>query len=115
MPIENIQIVTTVGARHGHKVLALTGTLNIHTIFDFQNAVRADASPALIVDFSGVPYMDSAGLGAVIGAHVAAQRTQRRIAFAGMNERLNTLIEMSHLGQVLRIYPTVAEAETALG
>lgn len=114
MPTENIQIVTTAGARHGEKVLALTGALNIHTIFDFQNAVRTDASPVLIVDFSGVPFMDSAGLGAVVGAHVAAQRAQHRIAFAGMNERLKALVEMTHLGSLLRIYATVAEAEAAL-
>jgi anti-sigma B factor antagonist len=112
---EKIRVVASAGRRDGERILALAGVLNIHTIFDFQNAVREEASPVLIIDFSGVPFMDSAGLGAVVGAYVRAQKAQSRIVFAGMNERLKALVEMTRLGQMLPMYSTVAEAETALG
>ena len=88
MPNEKIQIIASEGTSTGERILRLRGALTIHTIFDFQSAIRADESSLLIVDFSGVPYMDSAGLGALVGAYVSAQRAQRKLAFSGMNERL---------------------------
>jgi anti-anti-sigma regulatory factor len=37
----------------------------ITTLFDFQAKVRADSSRTLMLDFTNVPYMDSAGIGAL--------------------------------------------------
>jgi anti-sigma B factor antagonist len=74
MVTESIQVIASNGAANGHRILTLRGPLTIHTIFDFQSAVRTEQSPVVIVDLSGVPYVDSAGLGAIVGAHVSAQR-----------------------------------------
>jgi anti-sigma B factor antagonist len=95
-------------------ILQLKGSLNIHTVFDFQNALRAETSPALILDFSGVPYIDSAGLGALVGAHIAAQRANRKLAFASMNTQVKALIEMTHVNKLFPNYPTIQEAEAAI-
>ena len=86
----------------------------MQTTFEFQKAVRAESSPVLIVDLGGVPYMDSAGLGAVIAAHVSAQKAQHRIALTGMNEQLRALAQMTRVSELLATYASVAEAETAL-
>jgi anti-sigma B factor antagonist len=115
MARDTLQIVISVGSREGQKILTLKGSLNIQTIFDFQKATREEASPKLIVDFSGVPYVDSAGLGALVGAYVAAQRTQRKLAAAGMNTQVKALIDMTHVGTLIKSYATVQEAEEALG
>jgi anti-sigma B factor antagonist len=114
MPAENLQIVSSRGAREGQVILSLKGPLNIHTIFNFQAAVRAESSPALIVDFSGVPFIDSAGLGALVAAHVSARKANRKLVFAMMNTQVMALIEMTHLKQLFRIYPTIEDAESAL-
>ena len=111
---ENIQIVATTGPQSGAKILQLKGPLNIHTIFQFQDAVRAESSPVVIMDFTGVPYVDSAGLGAMVGAFVSAQRVQRKLAFAGMNKQVTALIEMTHVNQLLRPYTSVEEADRAI-
>jgi anti-sigma B factor antagonist len=86
----------------------------METTLEFQRVVRAESSPVLIVDFGGVPYMDSAGLGAIVGAYVSAQKAQRRIALTGMNERLRALVELNRLSKILAMYTSIAEAETAL-
>ena len=114
MSKENIQIVTSNGSRAGQRVLRLVGPLNLQTIFDFPNAIRAEESSALVVDFSGVPYIDSAGLGAVVGAYVSAQRAHRRLAFAGMNDRVKALISMTHVSQLFQPYASVEDAESAI-
>jgi len=50
-----------------------------------------------------------------VGAYVAAQRTQRRLAVAGMNTQVKALIDMTHVGTLIKSYASVQEAEEALG
>lgn len=114
MATENIQIVAAAGVRSGAKILQLKGPLNIHTVFEFQDTVRNDSSPILIVDFSGVPYVDSAGLGAMVGVFVSSQRAQRKLVFAGMNAQVHTLAEMTHVNQLFHPYATVEDADREL-
>lgn len=115
MSPDQLQIVASAGSRAGQKVLTLKGSLNIHTVFSFQSATRAESAPKLILDFSGVPYVDSAGLGALVGAYVAAQRAQRKLAVTGLNTQVKALIDMTHVGTLIRAFDTVQEAEEALG
>jgi len=114
MPNTNLQIDIRLGSTADVKILSLVGSLNIHTIFDFQAATRAETSPKLIVDFTGVTYVDSAGLGALVGAYVAAERNHRKLAVAGMNTQVSALVEMTHVGQVIKSYPTIEAAAAAL-
>jgi anti-sigma B factor antagonist len=114
MQNENLQIVVSAGNREGQKIMHLKGPLNLHTVFEFQSAVRAETSPGLILDFAGVPFIDSAGLGAVVGAYVAAQKVQRKLVVAGLGAQVKTLIEMTKVSELIRPYDTVAEAEEAL-
>jgi anti-sigma B factor antagonist len=115
MAKENLQVVAVAGARDGQRVLHLKGQLNIQTVFVFQDAMRAETGPALVIDFSDVEFIDSAGLGALVAAHVGAQRGQRKFAFAGMNRQVTALLDMTHVSQLFKTYPTVKDAEAALG
>jgi anti-sigma B factor antagonist len=107
----NLQITAEPGTREGTRILHLNGPLNMETTLEFQKVVRAESSPMLIVDFGGVSYMDSAGLGAIVGAYVSAQKAGRRIALSGMNERLQAL---NRLNKILATFTSIAEVETAL-
>jgi anti-sigma B factor antagonist len=113
MPNGNIQIVTSSGTRDGYKILHVKGPLNIHTIFDFQTALRAETSPTVIIDFAEVPFIDSTGLGAMVGAHLAAEKANRKLAFAALNSQVKALLDMTHVSKFFRTYPTVQDAETA--
>jgi anti-sigma B factor antagonist len=114
MSKEDLQIVVTPGPRDGLRIMKLKGPLNLHTVFGFQDAVRRETVPALIVDFARVPYVDSAGLGALVAAHITAKKTMRKIAFADMNTQVKALVEMTHVDRVLNPYETVQDAEEAL-
>ncbi len=114
MPSEKMHIVTTVGVRDGQKILALNGPLTIHTIFNFQTAVREQSTAAIIIDFSGVPFMDSAGLGALVGARVTMEKANRQLALAALNPQVKALLDVSKVSQFFRVFSTVKEAETAL-
>jgi anti-sigma B factor antagonist len=113
MASENLQIAASQSSL-GQKILSLKGPLSMRTLFKFQEAVRSESSPVLIVDFSDVPYIDSAGLGAVVGAHVSACKSNRKILFAAFNNQARTLIEMTHVNNLLQTYDTIRTAEAAL-
>jgi len=113
MTPEKIEIATSAGAREGQNIFVIKGPLNIHTLFEFRNAIRDDPSASLIVDFAGVPFIDSAGLGALVSAQISAQKAGRKLAFVGLNPRVKALIDMTHVGQFFRIYPTIQDAEAA--
>ncbi len=113
MPIENMQAVASDGPQAGQRILRLKGPLSLHTVFEFQNVVRAETSPNVIIDFSGVPFIDSAGLGALVGAHVSAQKARRKLSFAGMNTQVLALLDMTRIRPMFSIYETVQEAQGA--
>ena len=108
---EPLQWTARPGGRDRVTVLELTGPLTLTNIFEFQKSL-AETKPALtVIDLSRVPYMDSAGLGVLINFYVAAEKNGRRTALAGANERVDALLEMTRVRELLRSVRTVAEAE----
>jgi anti-sigma B factor antagonist len=93
--------------------MRLTGPLTLFNIFGFQSKVRADSSRALVLDFSAVPLMDSAGIGALVGAYVTRQKDGRRLALVGVNQRIRQALEVTRVDSFFHFYDTVPEAEQA--
>jgi anti-sigma B factor antagonist len=114
MTQENLQVTKSEGSREGQRILHLKGSLNIHTVFSFQEVLRSETTPELIIDFTGVPYIDSAGLGALVAAYVGAQKTARKLAFSGMNTQVKALIDMTRVSKLFKNYATIKDAEAAL-
>lgn len=114
MASEKMRIIPSQGDRDGQKILSLKGPLTIQTTFDFQNAARAETSPILIIDLSEVPFVDSAGLGALVGALVTAQKANREVAFVGANSRVKALMDMTKVSSLFRLYPTIQDAQASL-
>lgn len=93
------------------RVLKLRGPFLLTAVFDFQKKVREQSVPLTIIDFSGVPYMDSAALGSVLGFHASCQREHRRYGLVGASDRLKTLFRVAGVEAFLPIYGSQAEAE----
>jgi anti-anti-sigma factor len=113
LPMDEIQIQRTNGSAPDVTILTLQGPLTIATLFDFQTAVREPSLKSTIIDFSGVPYMDSAGLGIVLSHWAHTQRTGAKFAAVGVSERVMVLLDMTGVGKLLPCYGTCAEAEQA--
>jgi anti-sigma B factor antagonist len=99
------------GARPGERVMVLEGVLNAETAFRFRESVRQSQSPTLVIDMSGVRYIDSSGLGVLIGEYASFERNCRRLLLAGLNDRIWTLFRTCKIEDVFTRYPTVADAE----
>jgi anti-sigma B factor antagonist len=113
MQKEFLRIEDRPGTQPGQRILSLTGAVVLATVFDFQATVRADQSNSLIIDFSGVPYVDSAGIGALVGAYVTRQNSGRSLALVGVSERIHNALKITHVEQFFRFFNSVRAAEEA--
>lgn len=102
------------GANPGEKVMLLQGVLNAETAFQFRESLLKTQPATLVVDMSRVRYVDSSGLGVLIGAYVSFERNCRRLLLAGLNDRIWELFRTCKIEDVFTRYPTVADAEHAL-
>jgi anti-anti-sigma factor len=110
----SLSITRADGSSAGQRIFRLAGPLTLSTLFPFQAAVREESCSALLVDLTGVSYVDSAGLGSLVGALVTLQRANRRLALIAPNQRVRALIQMSNLQNVFPTFGTVEEAESGL-
>lgn len=95
MTDEKLTIEDLPSAGNGQRILRLTGPLVLNSFFAFQTMVREDQSSALVLDFSGVPYIDSAGIGALVGAYVHRQKDGRRLLLVGVAQRVRTALQVT--------------------
>jgi anti-sigma B factor antagonist len=113
MPQESLRIDDQPGTQPGQRILRLNGALVMTTMFEFQATVRADKSLALIIDFSNVPYADSAGIGALVGAYVTRQHGGRSLALVAVSERVRNALKVTRVDQFFRFFDSVSAAEDA--
>lgn len=91
------------------RVLRLDGPLTLANIFQFQNLVRADRSRSLIVDLTKVPYVDSAGIGSLVGAQVSRQN-DRTLTLVGISQRVREALRVTRVEQFFQMASSVDEA-----
>ncbi|HUB18518.1 MAG TPA: STAS domain-containing protein [Acidobacteriaceae bacterium] len=114
MSAELLTLESVAGQAPGTRILRLTGPLVINNLFEFQSILRNDPPQVLILDLTGVPYMDSAGMGAIINYFVSSQRHGRKLLVAGVNGRVLELFRMTRVEGLLTMKDTVADAEQAV-
>jgi anti-anti-sigma factor len=91
-------------------VFRLHGPLLLGNFFSFQSMVRSDQSNLLIVDVADVPYIDSAGIGCLVGAHVSRENSGRKLVVAGASERLLNMLKATKVDQLFNFAPTAEDA-----
>lgn len=99
----------------GTTVFRIHGPLLLGNFFPLQTMVRSDTSPLLILDVSDMPYIDSAGIGCLVGAHVSRDNSGRKLVLVGANERLQTSLKVTKVDQLFTMARTVDEAVTMAG
>ena len=112
MPHEPLHIEDLGGTQEGHRVLCLRGPLIITNLFQFQSIVRANTTSFLILDLTQVPFVDSAGVGALVGAYVIHDKG-RRLALVGVTERVRNTMHVAQVEQFFQFYETAKAARDA--
>jgi anti-sigma B factor antagonist len=110
---EPLSIEDLNGPQPGQRILRLQGPVVLATLFQFQSTLRAKEDRFLIIDFTGVPYVDSAGIGALVSAYVSHNKAGRSLALVAVNDRVLNALKVTRVDPFFRFFPTIAEAEQA--
>ena len=100
--------------RERSNVLPLKGEIDLHvspSVTASLNAIIEKKPRRLVVDLSGVTYIDSAGLAALIQAMQKVEGYGGKFVLAGLQETVRSIFEISRLDQVFQIFP---DADAAL-
>jgi anti-sigma B factor antagonist len=91
------------------------GELDAYTVGEFREALVALASaPRLLIDLSDVPFMDSAGLGALIGGIRRAREAEGEVTVACSRPTLTRLLHTTGFDRIVPVTETVEQAVDAL-
>ena len=102
----------------GHPVLHVTGEIDIYTAPLFKQAVVnlvSDGNKDVIIDLSGVTFMDSSGFGTLLGATRRLRPSGGGLHLAGPNTTIQRMLRLTRLDSIMRIYDSTDEAVRAVG
>src|SRR5678816_2418294 len=92
----------------GYTVCRPVGELDAFTVSQFRQALAELAStPRLLIDMSGVPFVDSAGLGALIGGIRRARELGGDVAVACNRPTLTRLLHTTGFDRIVPVTDTV--------
>ena len=97
-------------------VVALTGEVDLHTCPELRATLQKlaeEGSQTIILNLSGVPYLDSAALGVMVDAQRRARERDGEIILAQVTPFVLRAFEITRLIRIFRSFPTVADAEAA--
>jgi len=103
----------------GITAISFTGRLVLgNRLTDVEHAIREkikQGSRKLVLDFSRLDYMDSAGVGVLAMWVGIMSREGGKLVVAGASGHVKELLELTHLNRLVGTYPDVASARSAMG
>ncbi|MEU9919605.1 STAS domain-containing protein [Streptomyces sp. NPDC051001] len=97
------------------RVVTVRGEIDHAVTKEFTDALLSSGSgtrPQTVVDLSGVTFMDSSGINALLAAHQAMSAAQGWLRIAGAQASVLRVFEIVGVDQVIGCHPTVEHALT---
>ena len=73
-------------------------------------AINLSKIDKLIFDFTGVNFMDSSGIGMLMGRYKSIQRNSGKVAITGLQPTVKKIVQMSGLHKILEEYDNLDTA-----
>ena len=109
-------VTTNVRRVNGASVIDIGGEVNAYAE-DALSAAYAEASAGnakvVVLNFSGLEYMNSSGIGLLVTLLIRAQRSKQRLLACGLNEHYQQIFALTRLNEAIGIYGSEAEAVAA--
>jgi anti-anti-sigma factor len=103
--------------RDGWVLVAVLGRLDMTsagTLEQELGAVIAGGQRRLAIDMSGLDYLSSAGLRALLVAAKRLQELQGKLVLVGLRGTVKEVLEIAGLANVFSVFATEADLESAL-
>jgi len=98
--------------------IKLEGEIDHHNAQGLRDNIDKAFDPTdcrnIIFDFSAVTFMDSSGIGMIIGRYKNAKKRGGNVAIAGMTPEIARIFQISGLAKIIDSYASIEEAEKSL-
>lgn len=101
--------------RQGCTLVRVTGEVDFETASGLHRAVEeaARSSPRVIIDFTGVSFIDSTGLGVILVARNEADARGGSVALVGSSALVRRLLRSAQIDHAFAMYDNLDEALAA--
>lgn len=111
--LEGIRLETEFKDVNGRQVLGVKGEIDVYTAPQFKEAVDKMVNAGqkhLLIDMSGVRYMDSSGFGALLSAMKRLKPDGGTISLINVSGPIDRILRITRLNQVFATYSSLDEA-----
>ena len=95
-------------------IVELVGELDHHSASELRNKIddkmEVDGISKLILNFSGISFMDSSGIGAVIGRYKKLAAKGGTLCVTNLKPNVKRIFELSGLFKIIDVYDDVKDA-----
>lgn len=98
--------------------IRLEGEIDHHSAQAIREKIDMAFEPTdcqqIIFDFSGVTFMDSSGIGMIIGRYKNAKKRGGTIAITGMSPEIGRIFQISGLAKIIDSYTSIEDMEKSM-
>jgi anti-anti-sigma factor len=95
---------------NGNVVTRLDGRLSLETVNPFLQIMRKEQAKHLVLNMSGVAFLDSSGVGALVSLFVTRKHSGKTMALASLTKQAIAVLQVSGILKLIPTYPTAEAA-----
>lgn len=95
---------------NGTVVTRLDGKLSLETVNSFLQTMRKEQGKHLVLEMSGLSFLDSAGVGALVSLFVTRKHAGKTMILASLTKQAIAVLQVSGILKLIPTYPTVEAA-----
>ncbi|MDL9980862.1 STAS domain-containing protein [Microbacterium sp. ASV49] len=110
---ERIATMDVVALGSGAAAIAISGDVTAACEQDLMAAheqATDDGAKTIVLDFHGMDYMNSGGIGMLVTLLVRGQRRQQRIAAVGLTEHYRQIFQLTRLDEAILLFDSTDQA-----
>ncbi len=102
---------------NGASIIDIRGDVNAfaeNALMEAYTQSSNDQARVIILNFTGLDYMNSSGIGLLVTLLIRVNRQKQRLLAYGLSEHYRQIFELTRLNEAIGIYATEAEASAAV-
>ena len=106
-------VTVDVTRRGDHTIVHVAGEVDLSCVATLRrrlNALVVDGDVRLVVELSGVTFMDSAGLASLVGVYKQVRMFRGSLVLAAPSKQVRRILEITALDRVFTVAASVDEA-----
>jgi anti-sigma B factor antagonist len=100
------------------SILDCSGDVDLYSSPELREALLAEIhadGPSVLVNMSGVAYIDSSGIATLVEGLLLSRQTKTRLGLFGLRPNARSVLELARLNKVFTIFEGEAEALGKIG